>query len=46
MKGFILRMFIEDSSFEKGREEVVFKGYVIYEGKSGYILLYDNIKNV
>nr|XP_054312615.1 nuclear receptor corepressor 1 isoform X3 [Pongo pygmaeus] len=45
VKGSISRMPIEDSSPEKGREEAASKGHVIYEGKSGHILSYDNIKN-
>uniref|UniRef100_A0A8C2W503 Nuclear receptor corepressor 1 n=1 Tax=Chinchilla lanigera TaxID=34839 RepID=A0A8C2W503_CHILA len=45
VKGSISRMPIEDSSPEKGREETASKGHVIYEGKSGHILSYDNIKN-
>ncbi|XP_073902848.1 nuclear receptor corepressor 1 isoform X13 [Castor canadensis] len=46
VKGSISRMPIEESSPEKGREEAASKGHVIYEGKSGHILSYDNIKNV
>ncbi|XP_029783958.1 nuclear receptor corepressor 1 isoform X13 [Suricata suricatta] len=45
VKGTISRMPIEESSPEKGREEAASKGHVIYEGKSGHILSYDNIKN-
>ncbi|XP_036868993.2 nuclear receptor corepressor 1 isoform X11 [Manis javanica] len=45
VKGAISRMPIEESSPEKGREEAASKGHVIYEGKSGHILSYDNIKN-
>ncbi|XP_027481302.1 nuclear receptor corepressor 1 isoform X16 [Zalophus californianus] len=45
VKGSISRMPIEESSPEKGREEAASKGHVIYEGKSGHILSYDNIKN-
>ncbi|KAM7068606.1 nuclear receptor corepressor 1 isoform 18-T18 [Molossus nigricans] len=45
MKGPISRIPIEESSPEKGREEAASKGHVIYEGKSGHILSYDNIKN-
>uniref|UniRef100_A0A2K6GGV9 Nuclear receptor corepressor 1 n=1 Tax=Propithecus coquereli TaxID=379532 RepID=A0A2K6GGV9_PROCO len=45
VKGSISRMPIEESSPEKGREEATSKGHVIYEGKSGHILSYDNIKN-
>ncbi|XP_059938954.1 nuclear receptor corepressor 1 isoform X8 [Mesoplodon densirostris] len=45
VKGPISRLSIEESSPEKGREEAVSKGHVIYEGKSGHILSYDNIKN-
>ncbi|XP_047565155.1 nuclear receptor corepressor 1 isoform X15 [Lutra lutra] len=45
VKGSISRMSIEESSPEKGREEAASKGHVIYEGKSGHILSYDNIKN-
>ncbi|XP_075417135.1 nuclear receptor corepressor 1 isoform X5 [Tenrec ecaudatus] len=45
VKGSITRMPIEESSPEKGREEAASKGHVIYEGKSGHILSYDNIKN-
>uniref|UniRef100_A0A8C9AI73 Nuclear receptor corepressor 1 n=1 Tax=Prolemur simus TaxID=1328070 RepID=A0A8C9AI73_PROSS len=45
VKGSISRMPIEESSPEKGREETTSKGHVIYEGKSGHILSYDNIKN-
>ncbi|XP_036924776.1 nuclear receptor corepressor 1 isoform X2 [Sturnira hondurensis] len=46
VKGPISRIPIEESSPEKGREEAASKGHVIYEGKSGHILSYDNIKNV
>ncbi|XP_045680296.1 nuclear receptor corepressor 1 isoform X10 [Phyllostomus hastatus] len=46
VKGPISRIPIEESSPEKGREETASKGHVIYEGKSGHILSYDNIKNV
>uniref|UniRef100_A0A8C8Y097 Nuclear receptor corepressor 1 n=1 Tax=Panthera leo TaxID=9689 RepID=A0A8C8Y097_PANLE len=45
VKGSISRMPIEENSPEKGREEAASKGHVIYEGKSGHILSYDNIKN-
>ncbi|XP_069337977.1 nuclear receptor corepressor 1 isoform X3 [Eulemur rufifrons] len=45
VKGSISRMPVEESSPEKGREETTSKGHVIYEGKSGHILSYDNIKN-
>ncbi|XP_047402835.1 nuclear receptor corepressor 1 isoform X13 [Sciurus carolinensis] len=45
VKGSISRLPIEESSPEKGREEASSKGHVIYEGKSGHILSYDNIKN-
>ncbi|XP_067571585.1 nuclear receptor corepressor 1 isoform X8 [Pseudorca crassidens] len=45
VKGPISRLSIEESSPEKGREEAASKGHVIYEGKSGHILSYDNIKN-
>ncbi|KAK2492591.1 hypothetical protein MC885_004439, partial [Smutsia gigantea] len=45
VKGAISRMPIEESSPERGREEAASKGHVIYEGKSGHILSYDNIKN-
>ncbi|XP_048222670.1 nuclear receptor corepressor 1 isoform X17 [Perognathus longimembris pacificus] len=45
VKGSISRMPMEESSPEKGREEATSKGHVIYEGKSGHILSYDNIKN-
>uniref|UniRef100_A0A8C5UUY7 Nuclear receptor corepressor 1 n=1 Tax=Microcebus murinus TaxID=30608 RepID=A0A8C5UUY7_MICMU len=45
VKGPVSRMPIEESSPEKGREEAASKGHVIYEGKSGHILSYDNIKN-
>ncbi|XP_062966449.1 nuclear receptor corepressor 1 isoform X11 [Cynocephalus volans] len=45
VKGSISRMPIEESSPEKGREDAASKGHVIYEGKSGHILSYDNIKN-
>ncbi|XP_011357319.1 nuclear receptor corepressor 1 isoform X22 [Pteropus vampyrus] len=46
VKGSISRIPIEESSPEKGREEAASsKGHVIYEGKSGHILSYDNIKN-
>ncbi|XP_045634261.1 nuclear receptor corepressor 1 isoform X13 [Ursus americanus] len=45
VKGPISRMPIEESGPEKGREEAASKGHVIYEGKSGHILSYDNIKN-
>ncbi|XP_057167282.1 nuclear receptor corepressor 1 isoform X21 [Ursus arctos] len=45
VKGSLSRMPIEESSPEKGREEAASKGHVIYEGKSGHILSYDNIKN-
>uniref|UniRef100_H0WZX5 Nuclear receptor corepressor 1 n=1 Tax=Otolemur garnettii TaxID=30611 RepID=H0WZX5_OTOGA len=45
VKGSISRMPLEESSPEKGREEATSKGHVIYEGKSGHILSYDNIKN-
>ncbi|XP_053424530.1 nuclear receptor corepressor 1 isoform X4 [Nycticebus coucang] len=45
VKGSISRMPIEESSPEKGRDEATSKGHVIYEGKSGHILSYDNIKN-
>lgn len=45
MKGPVSRLSIEESSPEKGREEAASKGHVIYEGKSGHILSYDNIKN-
>nr|KAF6274233.1 nuclear receptor corepressor 1 [Myotis myotis] len=44
VKGPISRI-TEESSPEKGREEAASKGHVIYEGKSGHILSYDNIKN-
>ncbi|XP_070249341.1 nuclear receptor corepressor 1 isoform X4 [Myotis yumanensis] len=44
VKGPISRIS-EESSPEKGREEAASKGHVIYEGKSGHILSYDNIKN-
>uniref|UniRef100_I3M422 Nuclear receptor corepressor 1 n=1 Tax=Ictidomys tridecemlineatus TaxID=43179 RepID=I3M422_ICTTR len=45
VKASISRIPIEESSPEKGREEAASKGHVIYEGKSGHILSYDNIKN-
>ncbi|XP_019612954.2 nuclear receptor corepressor 1 isoform X14 [Rhinolophus sinicus] len=45
VKGSISRIPIEENSPEKGREEAASKGHVIYEGKSGHILSYDNIKN-
>ncbi|XP_070335273.1 nuclear receptor corepressor 1 isoform X18 [Odocoileus virginianus] len=45
VKGPVSRLSIEESSPEKGREEAASKGHVIYEGKSGHILSYDNIKN-
>uniref|UniRef100_A0A4X1VG54 Nuclear receptor corepressor 1 n=1 Tax=Sus scrofa TaxID=9823 RepID=A0A4X1VG54_PIG len=45
VKGSISRLSVEESSPEKGREEAASKGHVIYEGKSGHILSYDNIKN-
>ncbi|XP_055991694.1 nuclear receptor corepressor 1 isoform X8 [Sorex fumeus] len=45
VKGTISRIPIEESSPEKSREEAASKGHVIYEGKSGHILSYDNIKN-
>lgn len=45
VKGPVSRMPIEESSPEKVREEAASKGHVIYEGKSGHILSYDNIKN-
>ncbi|XP_016051918.1 PREDICTED: nuclear receptor corepressor 1 isoform X5 [Miniopterus natalensis] len=45
VKGPISRIPMEESSPEKGREEAASKGHVIYEGKSGHILSYDNIKN-
>ncbi|XP_054993975.1 nuclear receptor corepressor 1 isoform X13 [Sorex araneus] len=45
VKGSISRIPIEESSPEKSREEAASKGHVIYEGKSGHILSYDNIKN-
>uniref|UniRef100_A0A8C3WYR3 Nuclear receptor corepressor 1 n=1 Tax=Catagonus wagneri TaxID=51154 RepID=A0A8C3WYR3_9CETA len=45
VKGSIARLCIEESSPERGREEAASKGHVIYEGKSGHILSYDNIKN-
>ncbi|XP_033278689.1 nuclear receptor corepressor 1 isoform X2 [Orcinus orca] len=45
VKGPISRLSIEESSPEKGREEAASKGHVIYEGKSGHILSYDNTKN-
>ncbi|XP_037664007.1 nuclear receptor corepressor 1 isoform X3 [Choloepus didactylus] len=45
VKGSISRMPVDESSPEKGREEAAAKGHVIYEGKSGHILSYDNIKN-
>uniref|UniRef100_A0A8D2CRB0 Nuclear receptor corepressor 1 n=1 Tax=Sciurus vulgaris TaxID=55149 RepID=A0A8D2CRB0_SCIVU len=45
VKGSISRLPIEESSPEKGREDASSKGHVIYEGKSGHILSYDNIKN-
>ncbi|KAM9748944.1 nuclear receptor corepressor 1 isoform 18-T18 [Dama dama] len=45
VKGPVSRLSIEESSPEKGREEAASKGHVIYEGKSGHILSYDNVKN-
>ncbi|XP_049632695.1 nuclear receptor corepressor 1 isoform X5 [Suncus etruscus] len=45
VKGSVSRIPIEENSPEKGREEAASKGHVIYEGKSGHILSYDNIKN-
>ncbi|XP_051024345.1 nuclear receptor corepressor 1 isoform X7 [Acomys russatus] len=45
VKGPVSRVPIEESSPEKVREEAASKGHVIYEGKSGHILSYDNIKN-
>nr|XP_031541818.1 nuclear receptor corepressor 1 [Vicugna pacos] len=45
VKGPISRLSIEEGGPEKGREEAASKGHVIYEGKSGHILSYDNIKN-
>ncbi|CAO2643537.1 Nuclear receptor corepressor 1 [Lemmus lemmus] len=45
VKGPVSRIAIEESSPEKVREEAASKGHVIYEGKSGHILSYDNIKN-
>uniref|UniRef100_A0A8C6G2L4 Nuclear receptor corepressor 1 n=1 Tax=Moschus moschiferus TaxID=68415 RepID=A0A8C6G2L4_MOSMO len=45
VKGPVSRLSIEERSPEKGREEAASKGHVIYEGKSGHILSYDNIKN-
>ncbi|EPY83800.1 nuclear receptor corepressor 1 isoform 1 [Camelus ferus] len=45
VKGPISRLSVEEGGPEKGREEAASKGHVIYEGKSGHILSYDNIKN-
>lgn len=42
-KGTITKVIGEDSPsrVEKGREEALPKGHVIYEGKKGHILTYD-----
>ncbi|KAM6163913.1 nuclear receptor corepressor 1 isoform 2-T2 [Rhynchocyon petersi] len=45
VKGSVTRMPVDESSPEKSRDEAASKGHVIYEGKSGHILSYDNIKN-